>query len=462
MRVTTLVLATVALALIVAGDAAAQWSAPQRLGPGLPADLGFTPAGRGLLVLASSTLNGPSRAAAAGTAGRPSAPYRLTRGSDGYGFGPLDHHVALFGRDRVVATGMRFRRGRTIVRPWVAFGRIGRPLGPRRPLPVAGYTGGSLQVVANARGDVAILASTCAGCVENPLFLLVRPRGEGFRRPVRLTSRGDDRGDFAAGVAPALAINDRGDVLVAYGRGRRVFPPEPGAVGLYARVRRDGRWLTRPQRMGNLLEYGAIRAEITRGGRSAVAWWTEHGDTGGAGVGPLEPPEYWVSTGARDGRFDPPAHLDTGTANARPDFPVPDIHPARPAIEAALTPGGRLRLAWTGAVGTRSVARTATLVDGEIRQRQQLGEGDVLGLASDGRDRAVTLWSGAVLNAAVAERAAPYADESELVARQPVPATDGAVAIVPGSGRVLAAWGTDSGVRWAVRSRLPGDAAPAR
>ena len=329
--------AACAAALITASPAAAagQWSAATDVGGAryVPAGLGFTTGGNGLLALAPR-----------GGAGGPVLQSTVSRSG---GLGPLSaltrrddvlevekagrgRQVAVFGRDRVVATGARGGQ------PWVAFGRIGQRLGRRRPLAAPEWSGGSLALAANARGDVAVIAVGCGGCARTPLYLFYRPHGGRFGRAERVAGAAYDREEFG-GVAPAVAVDAAGDVLVAWGR-RSVGRAAPWP--LYARIRHGRRWRGSPQRLGLLHEYGAITARLTDDDRAVVAWWTQHADAGGAGSGPLAPPSYHASIAGTSGRFRPARQLDAGVRGADSAPGWPSFLPVTPNLHAAIAPSG--------------------------------------------------------------------------------------------------------------------------
>jgi hypothetical protein len=251
-----------------------------------------------------------------------------------------------------------------------------------------------------------------------------------------------DRGDFFAGVPPTVAVNDAGHVLVAFGRRRLGVP-----TTLYVRIRHRDGWAAPAQPLGPLLAYGELRATITRADRAAVAWWTQEGDTGGAGVGETGPPRYFAAVADTGGRFGQGVQVDTGTAYPEAGFDIAvDAFPRTPRIDVVMSRSGRVRLAWTGAVAQASVLRAATMDGGGLGPFEDLGPGELLDLASDGRDRAVALRSGPGISANLAEPGRPFSAAAETVANDA--ADDGAVAFDPRSHRIVAAW---SATRAAVR-----------
>ncbi len=434
-----------AAALIVAAPAAAAagpWSATSDVGPAgyMPAGLSFTAGGRGMLTLAPTDVRARPLAAGTSMGDRFGVPFTLTRADDAFRLENLGREVAVFGRDGVVATGLRGGSGAE--QPWVAFGRIGHLLGRRQPLAIPGWNGGSVELAADARGDVALIAIGCAGvgCRKNPLYLFYRSHGGRFGRPIRVARAAYDRGDFATGVAPAVAVNQAGDVLLAWGC------PQTGGTPLCVRIRRAGRWRGPAQRIGALLDTGTITARLTDGDRAAVAWWTQRADTGGAGQGPLEPPVYEVATAGTGGRFGPVTRLDAGVTGIDPALSSQGIRPqpSIPNLFAVIASSGRVRLAWTGADADGPLVRSATVIGGAPADAQMLGHGTLAALAADGHDRAVALWAKAdVVLASTAPPGRPYGAEPESIASgQTVARGVGDAAFDPRTHRVVATWET--------------------
>jgi len=248
-----------------------------------------------------------------------------------------------------------------------------------------------------------------------------------------------DEGEFISGVAPAVAVNAAGDVLVAWGRrplvSQRRWP-------LYARIRHAGRWRRPAQRVGDLLESGTVVAMLSDQNRAVVAWWTQHADTGGAGSGPLAPPVYQVAAAGKTGRFGAANHLDAGAVGPGPVPGFPTFLPLTPNLFAAIAPSGRVRLAWTGADPDGPLVRVATLAGGKLMATQTLGRGIVAAVGTDGRDRAVALWGNATrVFASTALAGQPYAAVPELIDSGPAfAAAAGNVAFDPRTHRVFAVW----------------------
>jgi hypothetical protein len=454
--------AACALALISVGDAraAGAWSAAADIGsPGyVPNGLGFTSTGKGMLTLAWRSVGRPSLAAPVNGDDGFGQVSEFTRANDVFQYQNvgMGRQVAVFGRDQVVATGNRQTPPRAP--PWVAFGRIGHRLGRREPLPIR--AAGTVALAANARGDVALVAASCSGC---PLYLLYRPHDGVFGRPMRIAAHAEDETDFSTGVAPAVAVNAAGDVVVAWGQ-RRVGAPTSSA--LYARIRHGRRWRSSAQRVGDLQESGKTAAWLSDKGDAVVGWWTQHADTGGGGSGPLAPPVYNVVSTGKTGRFRVAKRLDAGAAGPGPASGVTEFLPLQPRLSGSMAPSGRIRLAWTGADQDGPLARVATFDAGKLSPGQTLGRGSVAAINTDGHDRAVVLWGNATgVFASTALAGQPYAAVPELIDAQPTAAASpGDVSFDPRNGRVIAVWETvppsNPGTadtwrpRWAVRSPL--------
>ena len=432
--------AACAAALITAAPAAAagQWSAAADLGGAryVPVELGFTTGGDGVLALAPrGGAGGPVLQATISRSGGLGPLSALTRPDDMLEFEKAGRgrQLAVFGRNRVVATGARGGR------PWVAFGRIGQRLGRRRPLAVPGWSGGSLALAANARGDVAVISIGCGGCARTPLYVFYRPHGGRFGRAERVSGVAYEREEFG-GVAPAVAVNAAGRVLVAWGR-RSLGRGAPWP--LYARIRHGRRWRGPSQRLGVLHEYGAITARLANDDRAVVAWWTQHADAGGAGSGPLAPPTYHASTAGTSGRFGPARQLDAGVRGSDLAPGWPSFFPVTPNLHAAIAPSGRARIAWTSADADGAVVRVATIADNTLTAVQTLGCGTLAALGTDGHDTAVALWASATeLHASLAEVGQPYAVPEQVEAGPPVVPGIAEVAVDPGTRRIAALWST--------------------
>jgi hypothetical protein len=446
--------ALLAAALLPAGAvrAAPPWSAPTLValpaaGTIGPVALAFSPGGRGLL-----TFNPPvdSPVLAAST----SASDRFVHVSPLTGAGEylpdLEHDVAVYGRDRLIVAG-----GLTgaIDRAWVATGRIGRPHGPRLLLaipPVAELQGGTIAVAANARGDAAVIAVRCLFCSgrpvahDSPLYLVARHAGHRFGRPITVSRHaGDTSAEFRGdGVAPAVALNAAGDVLVVW----RSFGD---GTTLYARILHAGRWRAPAQVIGQVQNFGRISAQLSDRGRAVVFWWTQPGSGGGAGTGPTAPPVFELATAGVNGRFTPERAIEQGTTlpGECPECGS-RFFPAVARVAAVGDATGRVVLAWTGARFDHDVVRAATVRRGRLGTIQELGSGFLDQLALGPRGEALALWSaspGSRLMASPAPPGGAFAGVPEEVAAPNPYAVGGVAAFDPRSGRAVAAWAVPTG-----------------
>ena len=177
----------------------------------------------------------------------------------------------IYGNGRVVAVDVVeiFRRGRPpLGRVRVSFGRVdGRFTRPKtidtiRPFRLP-------AIAANAHGRLAVAYMQLRGDGRRMVTLAVR-RGKRFGRPRIVSARGDFR-------SVTVAVGPRGDVIIAWARGRVVE----------ARIQRPGRPLgpiVRVGRIGTARAIPTLRAAIAASGRAWVGWsaqaLTEGGDNG--------------------------------------------------------------------------------------------------------------------------------------------------------------------------------------
>ena len=276
-----------------------------------PNGLGFTDVGKGMLALAPVDVQQPLQAAMSTRTGGFGARVEFARRGDAVQFQNVgrDRQVGLYGRDRVVAIGVsRMNRD-----PWVAFGRIGQRLRTRLPLAVPGWSGDTIALASNERGDVAVTAIVCTvpTCANRRLYLFQRPFGGDFGRPVRVADRPMDEGEFGGGPAPDVAINADGDVLVAWGQ----WGPRRERV-LRVRARSDGRWRGPAQSLGALEDSTRVEVSLSDQRRAVVAWWTQ--DSAPGGYGPLAPPRFSAALAGSRGRFGPPFQFDVGALGPPP------------------------------------------------------------------------------------------------------------------------------------------------
>lgn len=335
----TLIAVLALLAVPAAAHAAPPWSPPQPIAgstEGAP-QLVFTASGRGL-ALTWSNQDAPMRTGV------------LTGAfSEGAGpFGPARvlgrlNLVALrtYGRDRLVAFGTT---GSRHLRPAVAFGRPDEPFAGAREIGPRGRDAYVVAADANAGGDIAILLRVCANnakCGRTVPYLVVRRAGESFSDPIRLAGRGPT-------VSGAVAVNARGDALVAWER------PVTGGTGtraIYARVRTLGGRLGSARRLGTGEPFITLSAALGAGRRGLVAWMGQRVSEGDAGG-----PATIQVAGA-------PAGEPFGPARIAERVPVTGTgrYVKAPGVRAAIGADGGALLAWTGYAGERFVVRTAAV-----------------------------------------------------------------------------------------------------
>jgi len=313
---------------------AAAWSAPTTLSsPALFVDspfIGFGTSGEGLATWSYTIGIGPGsifglRAAPRAATGRFGAERELPA--------EVARH-ALFGRERVVAVSQRDHGERRALR--VAFGSASGGIGAARTIDrftsVPGY-GNRPELAAGDRGDVAVAYLQRVRGGRRAVTLAERRPGGRFAAPRIVAGRG--RGAFAVTVA----IGARGDLVVAWQRGRRVE----------ARVRRPGGRLGPVQRLGPAVAQDTrLHAAVARSGAVWVAWdaqmTTEGGDNG-----PLTIRVAMRPAGKR--AFRPARVLERDEGRASDES----------RVDLALDPAGAAFVAWSGSDGAHARARLATL-----------------------------------------------------------------------------------------------------
>jgi hypothetical protein len=220
-----------------------------------------------------------------------------------------------FGADRVLLAATRARQSEPLGRAEhalvVAFGRSDGTFGRLRPLdrdvdPPASAV--------NSRGLAAVAwTRTLTGRVR---VTLRRPGGS-FRAPVPLSPK-------HAGV-PAVAVSERGDVLVAWYR--------KGAIE--ARIKRPGHGFGKRQRIGTTqLSVANLRAALSPAGRHALVGW------GAMSTPQSEDAPFVFEHGA--------ALYSGGWTSTRLDRVTVSQFNDGPLVIPAFDPQGRALLAWVG------------------------------------------------------------------------------------------------------------------
>jgi hypothetical protein len=303
------------------------------------------------------------------------------------------------------------------------------------------------SAAANARGDVVIAFVALrppprrGGSQRRAVVVVRRAAGHAFGRPQTIVGRGQ-----ASSVA--TAINDAGDVVVAYDQHGRV----------QARSRRAGGAWQAPDVINPRGVTGAqLRVALGAGGRAVLAIFeqalSEGGDNGPANV---------IAAVRRPGHhFGSPQLLES--------FPqrFPDFFGTPGSAEVALDGDGAL-LAWTGRLGGDFGVRVATLTGMRFGAPRDVSPPgcQLNGLAVGAGGRATVVWSPvatdpepptATIGAAVRAPGATQFGPPELVSDVERSARQAAVGYAPDSGLPTVAWvagaaASSTGVRVATRA----------
>jgi hypothetical protein len=382
----------IARALILAGAAAAPWSAPQ--------------------VVAQGTSVGRPQAAFTGS-GRPFV---------AVGPGTFLTYAA----DRVVMLDLVQRGPAADLR--ARFGGVGEGLRPARPL-VRGRDVLRYAAATDARGDVVVayVRNIRDGAVirRRVVEVVRRPAGGSFGRPETIAGR-------LSPTAVGAAVGRGGELLVAYERGGRVE----------ARRRPPGHGWTAPQALGPAVRgHTQIDVAAAADGTAAVAWQaqdlTEGGDNGAATL-------RLAVRDARGHAFHAARILES----------FPQRLPQGAAVDAALAADGSGVVGWTGHDGARFVARAADVHGSAARTLSAPGNEAVLGAVAAGPGgAAVAVWAPPIdtpspqVQAAVRTPGAAAFGQPETVSPAYREVASPVVALDPRSGRALAAWLARTGER---------------
>src|SRR3954469_15860577 len=448
-----LALATAALATGArTAGAAPPWSAPAavpRLAPGTPA-LAFNEAGVGVLAVDNG----------GGTSGYDVGPHTVAALADGNDAFPgpafpmtatdfaLADRFAVYGLQRVVGTGTHFSRRRD--RAGLVFGDAGEKLTDVRFRGPTDRAGVGEALAGNARGDVAATFGVCANaaCVHRRLYLIVRRAGASPLPAIRLDN-------VAVGQISAVAINARGDAVVAW----------QANGGVFARMRTAGGTLYRTERLGNPGEpVRAISTVITVRRAAAVAWEAQDVVEGDPSS-PATVAATFKAPGARH-RFHSAQRLAT----------VPTLttghYVSGRGGEAVFGRGGRITAAWTAFENGRFVVRAAGLSGFRFAGAQTLSDPAVDSILQDveagPNSEAAVLWEtgvaghdqgvgpGTVAAALRPPGAAAFGPpETIAVAGAPEGAT---LRFDPPRGGAAVAWAGLAALRRSVRPPLAADA----
>ena len=249
----------------------------------------------------------------------------------------LGDRIALYGLGRIVGLGTHFSSADN--RAGIVFGDAGDKLTNVHFVGPPDRTGAAQALAANNRGDVAGTFGVCANaaCVHQSLYLVVRPAGGSVRPSLRLDN-------VAVGNISTVAVNARGDVLVAW----------QANGGVFARIRTAGGTLYKTERLGNPREpVRAISGVLTSNRGAAVAWEAQDVDEGT----PESPATVDASAKAAGAshHFHSPQRLGSVPTLATGQYV------GERAVKLVRSVDGRITAAWTDFDNDRFVVRTATL-----------------------------------------------------------------------------------------------------
>jgi hypothetical protein len=427
-----LVVAASIAALAPSTALAASWSAPVTVGPPTPAisdpGIAFGAAGQRLL----------SADFRSGSGYRPGQPLqsitRLFAGTTEVARTHLFAPPVAYGAGRAA-----FLRQSSRDPDFAPIVTLGVSLGD-----VAGNPGRFHRLSSLAIPDTPVIAASDAGAVavawveatkgiEGRVRLAVRPAGGRFARPVTVASGavGRPTGGTSSGHGLAVAVDGRGEVVVAYqrerGRSRTI------------EARAFGRRLGRTQTLGPQRGLVDLSAASASRGRTVVAW-------GSQDVGEEANEAYSVYAAIRrpgSARFATTQVLDPGGPAIRPF--------GRAAL--AVADDGSAVVAWSSPQGSyragihRAVRVATAWPRGRFGAQRELAPSGAVGDVAVGADgAAIVLWSqlvpedqprdvvAAVRPAGASDFGAPEAISPSEHAVTPVAAFD------PRTGRPMAAW----------------------
>ncbi len=255
-----MLLALIALLFAVPAHAAPPWSEPVDVSTPHQTiwnpTLAFPPAGPGLATWRASDQAGEERTYGA----QLGAPEKLISPSS------VVSPPVLYGATRAVVTTQRPAADGKI-RLSVVFGRAGGTFGaPQRIAVRAGIR--SVQLTANANGDIAIAWFEDRGVSNDRVYIAFRPKGKPFTPPILQAT------DRVRSVS--IAVSPRADLLLAYdARGVIKTRFKPASAPFFRRVETIASEPT---------FFARLRTAVTGNGRAYVAWaaqlLTEGGESG--------------------------------------------------------------------------------------------------------------------------------------------------------------------------------------
>jgi hypothetical protein len=430
--------------------AAPPWAppaAPQGAPAATPA-LAFNAAGLG--VLAADTGGG----AAPGAVG-PHTIAALSDDSDAFP-GPvtpmtatnfaLADRFALYGLGRIVGLGTHFSRTRS--RAGIVFGNAGDKLTNVRFLGPTDRAGTAEAVAANTRGDVAASFGACANsaCQHQSLYLVIRRAGQSPRPSIRVDN-------VAVRQISAVAVNARGDALIAW----------QANGGVFARIRTAGGTLYRTERLGNPGEpVRATSAVLTANRAAAVAWEAQDVNEG--------TPESAATVDASFKAAGASHHFHSAQRLATVPALATGHYVGERAVKVVISQDGRVTAAWTAYANGRFVVRAADLSGFRFVGAQTLsdpavdavlsdldaGPGSVLAIAWRAGVAGVDPGTGTPgLDAALRAPGAPAFGPPETI-EQGTTALGAVLRFDPSTGRAVAAWDDLQAIRTSARPPFAG------
>jgi hypothetical protein len=342
----------------------------------------------------------------------------------------LGDRFALYGLAGIVGLGTHFSSRHS--RAGIVFGNAGDKLTDLRFLGPTDRSGTAEAVAANTRGDVAASYGACANdaCQHQSLYLVVRRAGRTPLPSIRVDN-------VAVGEISTVAINARGDMLIAW----------QANGGVFARIRTAGGTLSRTERLGNPGEpVRAISAVLTAGRAAAVAWEAQDVDEGTPGSPGTVDAAF--KAGGASHHFHAAQRLATVPALATGHYV------GERAVKVVLAPDGRITAAWTAHANGRFLVRAADLSGFRFVAPQTLSDpatdSTFSDLAAGPSGEVAVAWQTGVagtdpgigtagLDAALRAPGAPAFGPAEAI-EQGTPALTAILRFDPSTGRPVAAW----------------------
>ena len=323
----------------------------------------------------------------------------------------------LFSDDNVVSRPVTYGATRAVVtvhdetHVWVSFGRTNGTYGaPQRIATRPGIR--SVQIAANANGDIAIAWFEDRGVNNDRVYIAFRPKGKPFTPPILQAT------DRVRSVS--IAVSPRADLLLAYdARGVVKTRFKPASAPFFRRVETIASEPT---------FFARLRTAVTGNGRAYVAWaaqlLTEGGESGeGFYQAAVKP--------AGAGRFRPAQLLERRPASEYVG-----------GLDLVVDDANRGTVAW-GATTVRAATTDASATFGAA---QEIAPGTEVGLASAPDGRRLVAWTsgaeGGQLSAALAAPTLPFGTPEIVTTTGPDTAA-----------QIAAAFDESSGVWWLVWQR---------